>query len=342
MASLDVFRNSAFSTAELTASVNRAEYQPGVIESHGLFEKDGIRTTRCWVERKGNQIALIPSKPRGSQGTQHERDRRAMRDFEIPHMPYDDVIRADDVQSVRAYGSETELAGVAELTNEVLDSMRQDHEVTHEWLRVGAIKGVILDGDGATTLYDLFSEFGIVQTAVDFLLGTSTTDIKAKVEVVRRAIQAALGGLAYRGLRAYCGDSFWDKLVAHAKVEAAFARWEGNGGQGAFLRETQRGDDRTGMFTFAGVEWLNYPGKVGSNTFIPTADCRFVPLGVKGLFIERYAPADMMEFVNTKGVPVYASQELQKHQKGVDVHTQSNMIALCTIPDVLVRGHTSD
>lgn len=338
MASLDIFKGSAFQSTELTASVSRAPFQPGRIGSMNLFEKDGIRTTTLQVERKGRQIALIPSKPRGGKATQHERDKRSMRNFEVPHMPYDDVIKADDIQGIRAFGSETELMGVAELTNEVLDSMRQDHEVTHEYYRIGAIKGVITDGDGTTTLYNLFTEFEIAQTAVDFVLGTAGTNVKGKIEEVRRAIQAALGALSFTGIHAFCGDTFWDKLVSHATVVAAYDRFQ----DGTFLRESQRGNDGAGVFEFCGVTWENYRGKVGSNDFVPAADCRFIPLGVRGLFIERYAPADMMEFVNTKGVPVYASQELQKHNKGVDIHTQSNAISLCTIPDVLVRGHTSN
>ena len=344
MPSIDVFKGDGFSMTELTASINRAPYQPGRLGAMGLFESDGIRTTTFQLERKGRMISLLPSKPRGAAGTQKEKSKRKLRTFNVPHIPYDGEILADDIQDIRSFptpdgGGESELEAASDILNDQLDEMRQDHEVTHEFLRIGAIKGSVIDGDGTTVLIDLFSEFGISQTAVDFVLGTGTTDIKGKAESVRRAIEDALGAFTYTGIHAFCGNSFWDKLVAHAKVEAAYDRWQ----DGAFLRTTQRDiPGQQGGFEFGGIIWENYRGKIGDVPFIPDADCRFVPMGVRGLLLERYAPADIMDAVNTKGLPVYALQEPKRFGKGIDIHTQSNPLMICSIPEVLVRGHTSN
>lgn len=339
MPALDVFRGDAFNLFEMTDSINRAVYSPGRLSDLGLFEKKGIRTTHFGLERKGRKISLLTSKARGSKGDQYSKGGRAVYNVPVPHIPYDDQVLADEVQNIRSFGSETELQTVAEVVNEHLDDMRQDHEVTHEYHRIGAIKGIVLDGDGTTELLDLFDLFGISQTAVDFVLGTAGTDVKAKVETVRRAIENALGALVYTRLHAFCGDTFWDKLVSHANVKEAYDRWQ----DGSFLRDTQRSvPGGTGGFEYAGVFWENYRGKVGDVDFIPAADCRFVPIGVKGLFLERWAPADFIETVNTTGLPVYASQEPLAHNRGISIHTQSNPLMLCTIPDVLVRGHTSN
>lgn len=335
MASLNVFQQNAFSMVEMTASINRAPYTPGRIGAMGLFRKKPMRTTLVELQRKGNTIALLPSKPRGSRPTVKPPDKRSARIFQIPHVPHDAEILADSIQNVRAWESESELEAVSDVVNETLDAMRQNHEVTFEFHRIGAVKGVIIDGDGTTTLYDLFAEFGISQTAVDFLLGTAGTNVKGKVEAVRRAIEDALGGLSYTGIHAFCGNDFWDKLVSHATVAAAFERWN----DGQFLRESQRAQ---GGFEFAGVFWENYRGKVGDVDFVPTADCRFVPLGVNDLFLEHYGPGDTMSTVNKPGVPVIAMQELKPMEKGVDIHTQSNPLMLPTRPEALIRGHTSN
>ena len=343
MPSLDVFKGDAFTMSELTASINRAPYQPGRIGAMGIFEEQGIRTITFQLERKGNTIELLPSGPRGAEGTQHKRSKRNVRIFNVPHIPHDDQILADEIQNIRAFGSETELQAVASEVTDRLDSMRQNHEITHEYYRAGAIQGVVKDGDGSTTLVNLFTEFGIAQKAVDFVLGTSTTNIKGKCEEVQRHMEDSLGAMTYSGIHALVGNTFWDSFIKHAEVKAAFERWLGNGGQGAFLRDTQRNTPGgSNGFEFAGITWENYRGKVGDVSFIPDTDCRFIPMGVRGLFLTRYAPADFVETVNQKGQAVYAKQELMRFGKGIDLHTQSNPLMICSIPEALVRGHTSN
>jgi hypothetical protein len=54
-----------------------------------------------------------------------------------------------------------------------LETMRNKHAITLEHLRMGALKGVILDADGST-LYDLFDEFDITPKTVNFALNADT------------------------------------------------------------------------------------------------------------------------------------------------------------------------
>lgn len=335
MPMLDVFRSNAFSMVEMTASINKAPYTPGRIGALGIFRKKPMRTTYVALKRKGTTIALLPSKPRGSRPTVLPPSKGSLRVFQIPHVPHDSEVLAEALQNMASWDGESELEVASDVVNDKLDECRQNHEVTFEFHRIGAIKGTIIDGDGTTTLYDLFAEFGIAQTSVDFLLGTAGTNVKGKVEAVRRAIEDALGGLSYTSIRALAGNDFWDKLVSHASVAAAFERWQ----DGQFFRESQRA---AGGFEFAGVFWENYRGKVGDVDFVPTADCRFFPEGVNDLFLEHYGPGDTMDTVNKPGVPIIAKQEPKAFDKGVDIHTQSNPLMLCTRPEVLIRGTTSN
>jgi hypothetical protein len=56
-----------------------------------------------------------------------------------------------------------------------------------------------------------------------------------------------------------------------------------------------------------------------------------------GLFIERYAPADYEETVNTVGVPRYAKQYAMANGKGRNLEVQTNLIPICTQPLTLRR-----
>jgi hypothetical protein len=84
--------------------------------------------------------------------------------------------------------------------------------------------------------------------------------------------------------------------------------------------------------------WENYRGSVGSIDFIDSDTCRFFPTGVPGLFDEIAAPANFMETVNTVGKPYYAKQRKLPYDVGVELHTQSNVLTMCTRPSVLVKG----
>jgi hypothetical protein len=95
------------------------------------------------------------------------------------------------------------------------------HEVTLEHHRVGAIKGQILDADGSTVLYNLFTEFGVEQQALHIALSNAAANVRQKAVAIQRLIENELGGEPVTGYRAFCGDDFFDGLLEHAKVKGA-------------------------------------------------------------------------------------------------------------------------
>jgi hypothetical protein len=95
-------------------------------------------------------------------------------------------------------------------------------------------------------------------------------------------------------------------------------------------------------FTYGGITWENYRGSVNGTPFIATGDCQFFPVGVPGLFIERFGPADYNETVNTVGLPRYAKSMADNNDKGVSLEAQTNVICLNTRPKTLRRGYTSN
>ena len=329
---LDVFKKNAFGIVSLTESINTLPYVPSRVGSMGLFQEKGVRTLSVGLEYKNGTISLLQTQPRGSgQTTTRTRNPRSMRTFNIPHIPHDDQLLADDLQDVRAFGSETQLQTVSKQVADMLAEMGQNHETTWEWHRIGAVKGAVLDADGSI-IYDLFDEFGIVQDTLSFNFATVTTGyLKQKALQVERLMQNALGATPYRGIHAFCGDGFFDNFVSHPEVRESYERFQGN----AFARTQQTGP---GGFTWGGITWENYRGAVGATQFVDDDKASFFPTGSPGLFKRYNAPADFVETVNTLGKPMYAKQERMKMDKGIEVHTQSNPLHICTRPKCLVEG----
>lgn len=331
MPSLDIFNNDAFGVQSLTKAINDLPYQPTRIGRLKLFDESGVTTTSVSIEREGTTLTLVPAASRGNNtGLVNARDKRKLIPFNTVHLPQRDAVIADEVQNVRAFGSETEVESVQGLLNKRLRKMRNNLDVTLEYHRIGAIKGQVMDADGSTVLLDLFSAFGLTPTTHAMLLNNDATKVIVKIMEAKRKMEDKLGGKMYTGLRAFCSNEFFDALVAHPAVEKAYLNWAQQGGQ--FVST----DHRSG-FTWGGVTWEEYRGAVGGNRFIAANKAHLVPEGVPDMFVTHFAPANYMETVNTNGLPYYAKQQVMDFDKGVDVEAQSNPLMICTQPDAIVE-----
>jgi hypothetical protein len=329
---LDTFTADAFNVVSLTAAINRLPFVPSRLGSLNLFEEAPQTTTTAVVEYALGRLSLLQTGTRGGPSVNTAKSKkRAVKTFRIPHVPQDSEILADDIQGIRAFGSETELETHAALMNDRLESMRGDHELTHEYQRAGALCGVILDADGST-IYNLFTEFGITEDEYTLSAASEAGEQKVEVREIIRDIEDSLGNATYKGIHALCDDEFFDNLLKSPGVKEAYDRWQ----DGQFKRDQQGRDD--GGFTYLGVTWENYRCKVGSTNFLQDTNvARFFPVGVKDLFKTAVAPADYMETVNTRGKLLYAKQEPKRFNKGVDLESQSNALFLCTNPRVLKK-----
>jgi hypothetical protein len=328
MPSLDIFNDDAFSLVSMTKAITETPYQPGRIGELGWFSTEGISTTSVMIERTGSTLSLVPTAARGAPGKPIHGDKAKLVSIPSVHLPQRATISADEVQNIRTFGSETEVESVQNVVNKRLVKMRRDIDTTMEWMKVGAMKGQVVDADGTTALYNMFTLFGVTQQTKDMNLDSDTTKVRNMVVDAKRMVEAELGGLSYRSLRVLCSPEFFDSFVAHPGVEAAYNRWN----DGQFLRE----DQRMG-FGFGGVYWEEYRGSVSGQQFIEANSAYLVPEGVPDMFVGFFAPADYMETANTMGLPYYAKQERMRMDKGVEVESQSNPIMLNTRPRAVVR-----
>lgn len=334
---LDVFNSSLFSVVSLTDAINKPVFQPGRIGQMGLFSERGVTTLTVIIEEKDGQLTLVSPSPRGAPGQTLDKKKAQGRPFVIPHFQIDDAIYADEVQGVRAWGTESQLETVQAKVSERMMIHRASHEVTLEYARVGAVIGVITYADGSTT--DLFSEFGVTQEAeIAFDLGAASPAagiLRKRMAGVTRLMSSNLGGLPFFGIHALTGDTFYDDLLAHVEVRNTFL----NNPAAAELRRSYVINGQSyGSFEFGGITFENYRGAVGGTTFINTDKAHFFPMGVPNLFRTYFAPADYIETVNTIGKMLYVKQWPFPNDKGNAMEVQMNQLSICTRPKVLLKG----
>lgn len=338
MPMLNPFGTDAFNLVSMVQAINKLPNKYGRIMEMGLFKTKGVRTRTVLVERKHGVINILDNMPVGSPGLKNTKGTRDVRSLVIPHFPLDDTILASEYQDLRAFGQENVTETLASIMNDHLQTLKNKHDQTLEWLLIGALKGIVYDSDASTVIYNFHKEFLVNKKEVDFLLGTATTNIQAKCREVHRHLETNLQGERMTGVRVLCDKDFFDAFTNHAKVIAAFDRWN----TGAFYRE----DYRKG-FPYNGLIWEEYEGTTTDKNgtarkFLASKDAIAFPEGTSETFNLYHAPADFMETVNTPGLPYYAKQQPRDFNRGIDIHTQSNPLPVVSRPELCVRVYSSN
>lgn len=332
---LDVFNSDAFGVIALTDSINKVPFAPGRAGQLIDWAEEGVPVDTIEFEQKGDVLTLVNPTPRGGPGEVREKVKATADVMKIPHYEINGGVNAAEVQGVRPFGGGGGmLQTVQDAVNKVQTVHAMDLDATLEYQRMGAVKGIILNGDGSTYL-NLFTKFAVTpQTEVGFNLAAGTGGATRGIcTAVVRTIAKSLGGQPYTGVYGLCSDSYWDALIKNAEVrESYLAQQEASQLRDGVAYETLR---------FGGITFENYRGGVGAEeatSFIETDKAYFFPVGVSRLFRTVYAPADYMETVNTIGLPRYSKQFPWANGKGVSLDSQMNALSYCTRPRALVKG----
>ncbi|WP_321829752.1 major capsid protein [Thalassovita sp.] len=345
MTHMDIFGNDAFRASELSAAIRLFPNAWGLIGSMGLFKSKGIRGKKFEVELHNGVLQLVQSSERGTALPGLARGKRQLKDFRTERFGASSRITADDIDSIRAFGSETELKQVMVEVAERQRDLRGSLDITKEYLRAGALRGIVRDADGSD-IVNLFDEFEVTQKSVDFTLGTGSTDLAEKCREVTRHIKLNLMGDVMTKIVALCHPVFIDRLMGHADFRARYDKFRNDTGKDP-LR-----DDASDGFEFQGIYFKEYLGEASvpqedgtsiTRSFVPSGEAMVFPVGTRQTFHDFDGSADYMGMVNQKGQPFYSAVFPDKQQdRFVDVEAMMQTLPMCLRPGVLVRIHSSN
>lgn len=315
-----------FGVKSLTESINKLPNTPHTISNLKLFKSVGLTTTYVEVEQKGGELTLVQNQPRGAAGTPVKDHRDPPKVFKTMHLVKDDVVRADDVQNLRAFGSQSQTVAVAELVNDKLVMMKADIDYTREHAKLGALKGKILDSDGSTVITDIYKEFGLTRTEHQWQLTNTKTNVHSLIDTYKLQLAKLRRGETVNGYVCLVSPAFMDTLINHPMVRETYLKYDPS------LYVNASTDV---SFTYKGVQFVVYADEFESGLKIADDEGIILPTGTRQTFFEYFAPADMNSTVNTKGLPYYASREQLKHDKGWELHAQSNPLPLILRPELV-------
>lgn len=328
MADISIFQDEKFSVPVLTAAINELPYVPGRIGELGLFSEEGVSSTVVQIEYDGTTLGLVAAKPRGGVAQAVVLGPRKLIPFNTIHLPQRSTMMADEIQGIRGFGQQTELEVAAARVAKYQSKHRTQLDMTHEFQRIGAIKGQVFDADGETVLLDVYQEFGITQTDFSFALGAPATDVRMKCDEAIDLIEEALGATPMRGVRALCGKNFWRDLISHKSVKETYL----NTAQAAELRGKV-----PDSFDLGGISFERYRGSINGDPYVGEDEAYAFPEGVPDFFITRFAPGDYLSTVNTDGLPYYTMVEPLPMDKGLLIESQSNPLHIPTRPKAIIR-----
>ncbi len=337
---VDIFSSDAFSTTSLAAALKKVPYKPSRLGPGGLglFDEKPIPTLSVYVEEQDGQLSMISASPRGDSGDFIANTGRRARPFSALHFRRNAKVMADEVQGVRMFGSENELLSVEAVVADKLALLQGMHEVTWEFLRMGALTGVVLDpNDASTVLLDIYAAFGVSQQTYNFELSDDGLDVRAASEAVVDLIDEELGGSSYDRVHAFCGGAFYDALISQTFVQDVLKAQ-----QGARMLDDLRSGFTIGPITFERAKRWKVKTPAGTTVDMINTDHAYAfPIGAATengpMFIGRFAPQPFLDTVNRLNPPLVVKTVVDPANQFVNLLGISCPIYLNTRPRAVIK-----
>lgn len=329
----NVFTGDHFSPLAMTKVINEMPHEPKEMGKWFNWAIDESFSTDVSIEKETGQIYVLPITPRGGVLPQAKKPSRGAVKIEIPGFGEQDVILNSSLLGLRETGS----VSLMQLETEREKSLRMIQRrilLTQEFARAQALRGLLVDADG-TVVQDLCAILEKQQQEITIDLTAAGTDVNDELVAAKElAEDAMIGDFNVTGYKLVTGKRANRYLRTHGSVKDAFR----DPINLVYLRK----DNRDGIILADDVNVVSYGrGKVGDLIFLDEgADANYgvgylVP-EAEGFANTVYGPSDHEDFF---GVPqeFYASREMLKHGKGVEIQGESFQLNYFADPSAIIR-----
>lgn len=329
---------NAFEIVDYTQELSLIPLAPTLLNDSGLFQEEMLSTHTVTFEEISQSIGLLGDSYRGSKPQANNDDNRKIRTYPLVHFSVTDSILPQDIQGKSAYGAigtaETEAAVMARKMERIVKSFGQ----TLEAARFKTLATGNIYAPNGTVSGNFFTDFGVTQTSVNFALGTSTTDVVAKVEEVIATMQDnANTGDVIMGLIGYCSPEFFSAFIAHPKIQSAYQYFSATEGQ---MIQRNRAGGNMGLyreFTYAGVRLVEVRQSIGGDRLVPANEAIFVPMGTDS-FATFYGPCSKLDFTNTIAQRQYLFTYRDPKGEKIEIDASSDFINVLKRPALVIKG----
>lgn len=336
MPSMDIFNRPEFGVVSLSGMIETLPYVPTLLGSLNLFDPMPVRTRNVMFERRADGMRLIPTSADGAPPEVLEAEDRDLVIMRTTRLAKRFTLYAYELDGIRAFGSETELMSVQAEYQRRAARIKRDMSLTHEYHRLGALQGVLLDSDGVTVIKNYYEEFELTPPpAVTLDFRPTASGLRKQISNIKRDIIRKSGGAIglTAQIHALIGDAAFDALISHPEVERTYLNYQA-------AAELRNGTPIYESFTFGGVTWHNYRGTDDGTTIaIAPNAVRFFPVGAPDVFVKAMAPYEALDYIGTAGQDTYMinvpDRDRNQWTKG---EIYSYPLYVCQRPDLLRSG----
>lgn len=333
---------NGFEVQDWTQEVNVIPNQWGTIGKLGIFKEEPVAEHVVVFEEIIKDGNVLVDRVRGDRSPVGRDAQRKLHSFMVPHFPMEDQILPQDIQGKRAYGSATEVETFDAVRARKMERIRQNHAWTLEAARAQALVAGTVYAPSGTVSQDWYVEMtgGARPVGVDFLFGTGTTEVLAKIESAVATIQDNSGSVQFDGIICLCSPEFFSKLISHASVKAAYQYYSST-------QEIMRTGARTSAtamhreFFFGSVRFIELRDSYNGARLIPAGKAYFVPTGTD-YFKTYFSPANRFGLVNTLGEQVYMFEQAAPNGTAVTIESESNFVNALLKPLMVIEAFTSN
>lgn len=341
-----------YTNSDVTTEVNRIPNQYGLLNALDIAPLETRTSIYVRIEFRNGMIYVLAAEPRGAPGSVGSEEPDSGVILQIPHFPHFEGIKVGDVDGLlEVVNGAVTLRSLDMELDRKLDSIRRHHGITLEYIRLGMLRGLIKDGKGRV-LYDLYQVFGINKKIVDFLLGTDTTDVRAKCEEVNDHVMTNLKGETANGVQAIVSPGWFNKLIRHPNVEKFWIQAQNAMDHQALNRE-RLGGNWGRLFEFGDIVFREYKGglpvkdengQITTQANVEAGKGHAYPSGTQSMMRTFEGPVHHIEMANDEPTEdtIYISVEELKHGEGYELKSQSNRLAVCKQPECLVELTSSN
>lgn len=336
---------NAFEVQDWTQEINVIPNQWGTIGQLGIFSEESVAEHVVVFEETIKDGALLVDRVRGDRGVQGKDANRKLHTFAVPHFPHDDYISPQDIQGKRAYATQA-VETLEQVRARKLERIRQNHAWTLEYARAQAITAGTVYAPGGTVSQNWNTEFSVTRLSVDFLLGTTTTEVLAKIEAGIAQIQDNTGGESFTGTVVLTSPEFFAKLISHASVKTAYQYYAST--QEPLRQRLAASSGASGtqslhrQFTYGGTTFIEMRDTYAGQRLIPAGKAYMVPTGTQNAFKTYFSPANRFGLVNTLGEQVYVFESQDAKGTKIELESESNFVNALLRPAMVVEFTTSN
>lgn len=331
--------SNAFEIVDYTQELAVVPNSWTLLNDVGLFSEESLTTHTATFEEVNKTFSLIGDQTRGAKPAAMKDAIRKIRSYSIPHFPVVDAITPQDLQGKRAYGSPDAAETEAAVMVRKMEAIRKSFDITLEVARFRTLAAGDLYAPNGTIAGNLYTDFGVTQTSVNFDFGNASSNIIGHCEEVIATMQDnAFSGDVISGVVAYCSPTFFAGLISHAKVIDAYKYYSATAGQEILRNRAGNNGSLYREFTFGGIRFIEVRTILAGTTLVDADTAVFVPLGTTDVFKTYFGPANKIDLVNTLGERAYMFTYRSPKGEAVEIEAESNFLSVVKKPKLVIKG----